>query len=119
MPPTTNFKRGDVVLVPFPFTDLSASKQRPAVIVSSDSFNSQRFDVILVAITSNVPLILAEDEIAISSPDFRSSGLLKASIVKTGKLITIHQALIRKKIGILPSLILNQILYHLRKQFET
>jgi len=40
------------VLVPFPFTDQTASKKRPAVIVSSDSYHVGRPDLILLAITS-------------------------------------------------------------------
>src|SRR5262249_15589307 len=43
---------GDVVLVPFPFTDLSNAKQRPALVVSGDAFNSTREDVLVAAITS-------------------------------------------------------------------
>jgi mRNA interferase MazF len=43
---------GDVVLVPFPFTDQSASKQRPGVIVSSLAYHRARHDVVLMAITS-------------------------------------------------------------------
>jgi len=85
--------------VPFPFTDLTGSKQRPALVVSSDAFNASHDDVLLVAITSRVPATPSSDEIVISSADLGSTGLLKPSVVKTTKLITIHQALIHKSIG--------------------
>ena len=52
MPTTTTFRFGDVVLVPFPFTDQTTSKKRPAVVVSSDSYHVGRPDLILMAITS-------------------------------------------------------------------
>ena len=52
MPSTTRYRRGDIVLVPFPFTDLSATKKRPALVVSPDKFNEHAQDVVLVAITS-------------------------------------------------------------------
>ena len=42
-----NYKRGDVVLVPFPFTDLTTIKQRPALIISSGKFNSMQEDAII------------------------------------------------------------------------
>lgn len=45
-----NYAFGDVILVPFPFTDQSTKKQRPAVVISSSSYNAQRPDVILLAI---------------------------------------------------------------------
>jgi mRNA interferase MazF len=50
-----SFNRGDVVLVPFPFTDLTTQKQRPALVISSKDFNDSSSDVILVAITSQIP----------------------------------------------------------------
>jgi mRNA interferase MazF len=42
MPNTTIFEFGDVVLVPFPFTDQSTTKKRPAVIVGSEAYHRQR-----------------------------------------------------------------------------
>ena len=55
MPSTTRYRRGDIVLVSFPFTDLSSSKRRPALVISPDSFNEQGQDVVLIAITSQEP----------------------------------------------------------------
>jgi mRNA interferase MazF len=46
------FEFGDVVLVPFPFTDQTASKKRPAVVVSNRAYNTARLDIIVMAITS-------------------------------------------------------------------
>jgi mRNA interferase MazF len=48
------YQFGDVVLVPFPFTDQSATKQRPGVIVSSLGYHHARRDLILMPITSQV-----------------------------------------------------------------
>ena len=54
MPSTTPYKRGDIVLVLFPFTDLTSSKRRPALVVSPDPFNDGMQDVVLAAITSQI-----------------------------------------------------------------
>jgi len=48
------FQRGDVLLVPFPFSDLSATKVRPAVVVSSLTYHAAEPDLILAAITSQL-----------------------------------------------------------------
>ena len=103
MPSTTRYKQGDVVLVPFPFTDLSTTKQRPALVVSSDALNTTREDVIVVAITSQIPTNLASDELSIPASDLKSCGLPKASIVRLGKVVTLHQQLIVKAIGTMPA----------------
>jgi len=52
--PTLSF--GDVVLVPFPFTDQSGTKKRPAVVVSSQGYNTHRRDIVIMAITSQSAL---------------------------------------------------------------
>jgi mRNA interferase MazF len=48
------FEFGNVVLVPFPFTDQTASKQRPAVVVSSRAYGQERPDLLMMAITSQL-----------------------------------------------------------------
>lgn len=54
MTSTTIFEFGDVVLVPFPFTSQTISKKRPALIVSSHTYNVSRPDVVLMAVTSQL-----------------------------------------------------------------
>ena len=48
------FTFGDVVLVPFPFTDQTAFKRRPAVVASSEAYNLARSDLVVMAITSQM-----------------------------------------------------------------
>jgi mRNA-degrading endonuclease toxin of MazEF toxin-antitoxin module len=78
-PSMTGFEFGDVVLVPFPFTDQSALKQRPAVVVSSAAYQDRRHDLIIMAITSRLrPLGLGEVDIT----EWQAAGLLKPSVLK-------------------------------------
>ena len=90
MPSTISFSQGDVVLVPFPFTDLSATKQRPALVLSPERLNKIRPDLVLAAISSQVPTVLDEDEILLSTSELGAAGLPKPSIIKLGKIFTIH-----------------------------
>lgn len=98
----TLFKSGDVVLIGFTFTDLSGTKQRPSLIISSDWYNENNADVILAAITSQIPVKIETDEYLFSEKEQKLAGLPKQSIVKVGKIITLDQRLIRKKLGHLP-----------------
>ena len=54
MPTMTSYKFGDPVLVPFPFTDQTTTKKRPAVVVSSEAYQKHRPDLILMAVTSQI-----------------------------------------------------------------
>ncbi len=114
MPPSTRYRRGDIVLVAFPFTDLSSSKRRPALVVSPDSFNEQLQDVVLVAITSNVA---AGDHLRIESQDCVDGILPKPSVVKPAKMFTIHSSLIVKKICALHPEKTQQVLGEIRAFF--
>jgi mRNA interferase MazF len=117
MPSTTSYKRGDVVLVPFPFTDLTAIKQRPALVISADAVNSTRDDVVVIAITSQVPAKLATDEFAIPSGELAGCGLPKPSILRLNKVVALHQKLVIKRIGSLPTATLETVIHRFKEQF--
>ncbi len=93
-----NFKFGDVLLVPFPFTDLSASKKRPAVVVSSALYHSERNDVIVTAVTGYRAFPVYQGDVVIFA--WKTAGLLKASIIKP-VLTTLEASLVIKKLGAL------------------
>ena len=96
MPNTIGSKFGDVVLVPFPFTDQTAVKRRPAVVVSSDAYHHERPDVIVVAVTSRTgrPAGIRD----VQTAEWREAGLLKASLTKP-IFTTVEQTLILRKLG--------------------
>lgn len=90
------FQFGDVVLVPFPFTDQSTTKQRPGVIVSSAAYHRARRDLILMAITSQVRGSGAFGELVIE--DWQAAKLIRPSAIKP-VLATLEQSLVIKKLG--------------------
>lgn len=96
MPSTTTYKFGDVVLVPFPFTDQTTRKQRPAVVISSAAYNRSRRDLILLAITSQRGSSSGRGEVEIAR--WREAGLLKPSVLKPIA-TTIERRLVRRKLG--------------------
>ena len=115
MPSTTRYRRGDIVLVSFTFTDVSSSKRRPALVVSPDSFNEQMQDVVLVALTSNVA---GDDQIEIEPRDCVEGILPKRSAVKPAKMFTIHSSLLVRKICALRAEKLEQVLGGIRTFFS-
>lgn len=48
-----NYKQRDIILLPFPYSDLSSSKRRPALVLSNNSFNNSSQDIICCLITTN------------------------------------------------------------------
>ncbi|MGC9506307.1 type II toxin-antitoxin system PemK/MazF family toxin [Baaleninema sp.] len=80
MPSTTTYKFGDIVLVQFPFTDLSTTKKRPSIVVSSQAYNRNRSDIVVMAVSSRVRIPARFGEVIIQ--DWQRSGLLKPSAIK-------------------------------------
>ena len=96
MPSTTGYSFGDVILVPFPFTDQSAIKRRPAVVVSTERYNRERADLIIMAITSQARSASVHSEVQVT--DWKAAGLLKPSAVKP-VITTIQQSLVIRRLG--------------------
>ena len=87
---------GDVVLVPFPFTDQSGMKKRPAVVVSTAGYNVSRRDIAIMAITSQVRTPLGYGEALVH--DWEAAGLIKASVFKP-VFTTIDHGLVARVLG--------------------
>jgi mRNA interferase MazF len=92
------FEFGDVVLVPFPFTNHIASKKRPAVIVSNRTYNTTRPDVVVMAITSQLRPSPGRGDVWVEQ--WQDAGLVKPSAVKP-VFATLEQALVIRQLGTL------------------
>jgi len=95
--------KGKVVLVPFPFDDLSATKVRPALCLTNPV--GKHSHIILAFITSQIPTNLLETDIVLdtSHPDFTASGLHKPSTIRLNHLMTVRKSLIQRELGTLSS----------------
>jgi len=106
------FVKGDIVIMPFPFSDLSASKKRPALVVAPLAGD----DVILCQITSKP--IRDRYALAIDEKDFTAGGLNRPSNVRPNRLFTADSSLILYRAGALSSaktdMIINAIIEILR-----
>ena len=96
MLPTTRYSFGDIVLVPFPFTDQSATKKRPAVVVSSSAYHGARSDLIIMAVTSQMRPTNTIGEVLINN--WKGAGLIKPSVVKP-VITTIEATLVLRRLG--------------------
>lgn len=91
----TNYNFGDVILVPFPFTDQSSIKQRPAVVISNDAYHLAYIDIIVMAITSQ-PRTNNVGEVFITK--WKEANLLKPSVIKP-VFTTLEKSLVIAKLG--------------------
>ena len=101
MPPRPEWKRGDVVLVLFPHSDLKTAKTRPAVIVQADDLASGMPQVIVAMISGRLFRAGHPSRVVIAkeSPAGRRSGLLDDSVVMADNLATITITALDRVIG--------------------
>ncbi len=106
--------KGTIVLTAFPFTNLTGTKRRPAVIISTVEVANP--DVIVAFISSVLPATPADSDFLLtdSHPDFGLSGLKKSSIFKLDKLATLDKAIFSGELGQVSPTIFEQFKWRLR-----
>jgi len=103
-------KKGDIILIPFPFTDLKSSKVRPALVIGS-----QGGDVIVLFITSAYK---GSSEVTVTVAKSDINGLKDDSRIIVSKIATLDKKMILGKLGVVDSRHLLQINTKLKKFFK-
>jgi mRNA interferase MazF len=113
-PPSPGCKRGDVVLVLFPNSNLTSAKPRPALVVQADNLQTGLPQIIVAMVTSRIFRANHPSRvlISLSTPDGKQSGLLSDSVVMTDNLATVIETAINRVIGALPMANIDAALRH-------
>jgi len=110
----TKFRKREVFLAQIVFTDGTATKKRPVVVVSGIHYNDKREEIIVAAITSNTIRRIFGD---VRIKNWKEAGFLYPSAV-TGIILAIKKTLIEKKLGVLAEDDFEKVAATLRKTLE-
>ena len=110
------YKQREIVLVPFPYSDLSSTKRRPVLIVSNNLYNAAFPDILVCVITSN----LYKDDyfVELSNNDLEMGMLPELSVIKCHKLFTIDQTRILRRFSIIDEKKFEEVIVVLEKLVE-
>ena len=109
-------KYGEIWLVRFPFSDLTSTKVRPALVIAV-----HREELIILGIFSKIPTVeLQETWVLIPEdhPDFLATGLKKTSLIRGDKIATVNQSVFMKQLGTLSPQLLGEIKQALKKSLD-
>lgn len=100
------YKRGEVVLVLFPNTNLVTAKRRPALVIQADNLGTGMPQTILAMITSNMLRGGHPSRVTIlqNSPEGQVAGILTDSVIMTDNLVTVLEREIDRSLGHLPDM---------------
>lgn len=104
-----SLKRGDIVLLPFSWTDLTNYKVRPALVISEDNFNKKNNDAVFMFITSKRYSSDYDFYLDSKDPSFNKTGLKTSSTFRISKIITLEQKLAKRHLGYLDKKILKKL----------
>ena len=106
-------KQGDVILIPIPFTDLSARKRRPVIVISHDDYHQATMDMVVVAMTSNPTVV--PYSFVIDTADLVEGTLNRPGTVRVDKIYTLAQQLRVRTFGRVKS----GVVEHIRQILDT
>ena len=97
------YKRGDVVLVLFPDSNLRTAKRRPALVIQADNLNTGLRQTVVAMITSNVLRAAhpSRVKLLLDSPEGRQANIIMDSVVMTDNLATVDENEIDRRLGYL------------------
>lgn len=93
----TMLRQRDIVLIQIPFTDLVSQKKRPAVIISSDTYNESNEDIVVVALTSNIEP--REFSVTLTNDNLEDGTLKVTSMIRVDKIYTLNKSIVIKIFG--------------------
>ncbi len=91
------YEQGEIIIVPFPFSDLSNVKQRPVLILSKDADNKTFDDIITCGITSNLKDV--KHSVLIGNENLEKGEIPLSSRIKVDKLFTLDKNIVRKRVA--------------------
>tara|TARA_Y100000310_G_C20664431_1_gene806651 strand:- start:1385 stop:1720 length:336 start_codon:yes stop_codon:yes gene_type:complete len=92
-----NIEQKDIVLMPFPFTDLSEEKVRPVLIISNNDYSKLFSDIVVIPITSKIKD--KDYSFTINNEDLEDGMLITQSSIKTNVIITLDKKKVIKRIA--------------------
>lgn len=92
-----NYNQKDIVLFPFPFSDLSGTKKRPALVLSNNSFNKKQEDLICCLITTN--LEPDSDSVIVDPRDLENGKISFTSKIKPYRLFSVQKKIVERKLA--------------------
>lgn len=112
------YKKGYILVIKFPFLlkeGREVRKGRPALVINNSEIKKRYNDIVLAAITSQIPSEIMEMEIVLEAED--STGLIKKSLLRLDFIMTIPEELISRRIGVIPRQVMKIVDDKLKKLF--
>ena len=114
----STYRQRDIVLVPFPFSDLSRQKVRPVLILSNDLYNHQSADVLVCGLTTN--LAPTSYSVIIDVTDVEQKDTLKhRSKIKADTIASLEQSILLRPLARLKEPIFDQVIAEIHKLIRT
>ncbi|MBU2477005.1 type II toxin-antitoxin system PemK/MazF family toxin [Candidatus Micrarchaeota archaeon] len=107
------YKQGDIILLPFPYSDLTSFKKRPALVLSNDNFNRSSGDLICCLVTTNPEK--EKFSVFVDNSDMLNGKLPFKSKIKPFRLFTVDKKIVLNKLCSLKKMKFNLVVNSLHE----